>query len=210
VRFEPALRQQAVRAAEGLGVRDARVKEALAELPRHLFLDEALRSRAYADEALPIGFGQTLSRLSTVARMTEALELLPDDCVLEVGTGSGYQAAVLSRLAAEVYTVERIPALALRARRLLHQLGAYNVHVRAGDGAEGWPEAAPFRAILVTAAAREVPARLLEQLAPGGRLVLPVAEGTGQVIRRIVMGPEGTCEEEVLETCHFVPLVSQG
>lgn len=210
MRFEPALRRSAAQATEELGVRDARVRAALAALPRHLFLDEALRARAYADEALPIGFGQTLSRLSTVARMTEALELEPDDCVLEVGTGSGYQAAVLSRLAAHVYTVERIPALALRARRLLHQLGAYNVHVRAGDGAEGWPEAGPFPAILVTAAAREVPVALLGQLAPGGRLVLPVAEGAGQVIRRIVRRLEGPWEEEVLESCRFVPLVSQG
>lgn len=210
VRFEPALRQQAGRVAQALDVRDPRVRAALAELPRHLFLDEALRSRAYADEALPIGFGQTLSRLSTVARMTEALELSPQDRVLEVGTGSGYQTAVLARLAAEVYTVERIPALALRARRRLHLLGAHNVHVRAGDGAAGWPEAAPFRAILVTAAAREVPVSLLEQLAPGGRLVLPVEEGTGQVIRRIVRGPEERWEEETLESCHFVPLVSGG
>lgn len=210
MRSPSTLRRLAAKAAEQLGVRDVRVKAAVADLPRHLFLDEALRARAYADEALPIGFGQTLSRLSTVVRMTEALELAPADRVLEVGTGSGYQAAVLSRLCAEVYTVERIPALALRARRRLHQLGAYNVHVRAGDGADGWAEAAPFQAILVTAAAREVPARLLEQLDLGGRLVLPLEEGSGQVLRRILRGPEGTWEEEVLEPCRFVPFVSQG
>lgn len=208
--FEPALQRMAERAVGALGVRTPRVREALAAVPRHLFLDEALRARAYADEALPIGYGQTLSRLSTVARMAEALELRPGDRVLEVGTGSGYTAAVLARLASEVYSVERIPALALRARQRLHRLGAYHVHVRAGDGAEGWPEAAPFQAVLVTAAAQEVPPRLLEQLEPGGRLVVPVSEGTSQVLRRFLRGTDGAWEEEVLESCWFVPLVSQG
>ena len=200
----------AERVVAGLGLRDPRVARALAAVPRHLFLDEALRARAYADEALPIGYGQTLTRLSTVARMAEALELRPGDRVLEVGTGSGYTAAVLARLAAEVYSVERIPALALRARQRLHRLGAYHVHVRTGDGAEGWPEAAPFSAVLVTAAAREVPPRLLEQVAPEGRLVLPVAEGASQVLRRLVRGAEGEWTEEVLESCRFVPLVLAG
>jgi protein-L-isoaspartate(D-aspartate) O-methyltransferase len=186
------------------------VRAALDKTPRQRFLDEALRGRAYDDDALPIGFGQTLSRLSTVARMTEALDTRPVHRVLEIGTGSGYQAAVLSHLVAEVYSVERIPALALRARKTLHQLGCYNVHVRTGDGAAGWPEEAPFDGILVAAAARAVPCPLLEQLAVGGRLVLPLAEGAGQELRRILRKDAESWDEEVLEPCRFVPLISLG
>lgn len=207
VNFEPALRRLATQAAESLPVRDPRIVAALAALPRHLFVDEALRARAYDDDALPIGYGQTISRLSTVARMTEAVDPGPSDRVLEVGTGSGYQTAVLAKLSGEVYSIERIRALALRAQKRLHRLGIYGVSVRAGDGALGWPEAAPFQCILVAAAAREIPQALLDQMAVGGRLVLPVGEGDGQSLRRIVRRAEDSWIEELLESCRFVPLV---
>lgn len=209
MKFEPALRRLAREAAGGLGIRDPRVAEAMGAIPRHLFLDEALRARAYVDDALPIGFGQTLSKLSTVARMTEALAPAAGDRILDVGTGSGYQAAVLSRLAAEVYSVERIGSLALRARRVLHEVGAHRVEIRVGDGALGWPQKAPFDGILVAAAARQVPRPLLEQLVVGGRLVLPLETAGGQVLRRIVRTAEDAWDEEVLEVCRFVPLVSR-
>ncbi|MBI5442470.1 MAG: protein-L-isoaspartate(D-aspartate) O-methyltransferase [Deltaproteobacteria bacterium] len=207
MKFEPALRRLAAQTAEALPVRNPRVVEALAAVPRHLFVDEALRARAYADDALPIGYGQTISRLSTVARMTEALDPGPTDRILEVGTGSGYQAAVLAKLSGEVYSVERIRALAVRAQKTLHRLGIFGVTVRAGDGALGWPEAAPFQGILVAAVAREVPEALLHQLAVGGRLVLPVGGGDDQCLRRIVRESNSSWRDELLESCRFVPLI---
>ncbi|MDF1556247.1 MAG: protein-L-isoaspartate(D-aspartate) O-methyltransferase [Deferrisomatales bacterium] len=191
------------------GVEDSRVLEALGRVPRHLFVDEALRHRAYVDDALPIGFAQTISKPSTVALMTAALELQPGDRVLELGTGSGYQAAVLSHLAERVYSVERIGALALRARRLLIELGLHNVEVRAGDGAAGWPGAAPFQGIIVTAAAGKVPEGLLLQLDLGGHLVIPVADGEGQWLKRIVRTEEDQWCEERLDACRFVPFVTE-
>ncbi len=190
------------------GVRCERVLRALLEVPRHLFVDEALWPRAYADDALPIGHGQTISKPSTVARMTEALGPGPEDRVLEVGTGSGYQAAVLGRLAGRVYTVERIAALAVRARGVLNRVGAVHVVVRPGDGALGWPGEGPFHGILVAAAADRPPRPLLEQLVVGGRLVIPVAGAGGQELRRVVREGEDAWREEVLEACRFVPLVS--
>jgi protein-L-isoaspartate(D-aspartate) O-methyltransferase len=191
------------------GVQDPRVLEALGQVPRHLFVDEALRHRAYADDALPIGYAQTISKPSTVALMTEALELQSGDRVLELGTGSGYQAAVLSHLAERVYSVERIGALALRARRLLIELGIHNVEVRAGDGTAGWPGAAPFQGIIITAAAGRVPEELLLQLDLGGHLVIPVADGGGQRLRRIVRAEERQWREELLDPCRFVPFVTE-
>ncbi len=185
---------------------DPRVLEAMARVPRHWFVEEAFWPRAYADQALPIGFGQTISRPSTVARMTTALALSPADRVLEVGTGSGYQAAVLACLAGRVFSVERVAALAVRARARLDRLGFTGVEIRPGDGARGWPERAPFDAILVTAAAPEVPEALLEQLAPGGRLVIPVGNGDRQAILRIRREASGGWAREVLEPCRFVPL----
>lgn len=208
--FEGALRRMVRDVAVGQGVRNGRVLEALGRVPRHRFLEEALWARAYTDDALPIGYGQTISRPSTVARMTEALDPSPGERVLEVGTGSGYQAAVLSFLGVRLYSVERLPALALRARRALTEVGAFGVSVRPGDGALGWPEEAPFRGILVTAAAPGVPRALLEQLEIGGRLVLPVAEADGQKLRRIVRAGRDTWTEENLEPCRFVPLVAGG
>ncbi len=207
--YHGALRRLVAAVEEGCGVRDRRVLEAIGRVPRHLFVEEALRARAYTDDALPIGYGQTISRPSTVARMTEALSLAPGDSVLEIGTGSGYQAAVLALLGARVYSVERIPGLALRARRVLAQVGAFGVAVRPGDGGKGWPEEAPFRGILMTAAAAEVPRPLLEQLDIGGRLVAPVGQGEGQSLRRVVrLGPDNWTEE-VLEACRFVPFIGE-
>lgn len=189
-------------------VRDRRVLEALASVPRHLFVDEALRDRAYDACSLPIGHGQTISHPLTVARMSEALELSGHERVLEVGTGSGYQTAVLARLCANVYTVERIAALAARARRLLEGLGIYNAAVQVGDGSIGWRGEAPFDAIIVTAGSPSPPRPLLAQLRSGGRLVVPVGSDEGQALVRLRL--EGSrVRQEVLSECRFVPLVGR-
>lgn len=158
----------------GEGIRDARVLEAMTAVPRHLFVPEVLRDRAYEPRPLPIGEGQTISQPYVVGYMTEVLKLAPGHRVLEVGTGSGYQAAIAARLAAEVYTVEIFESLASSARARLGGLGVRNVTVRHGDGYHGWPEKAPFDAIIVTCAGGHVPPPLLKQLKPGGRLVMPV------------------------------------
>jgi len=155
-------------------VTDPRVLDAMREVPRHLFVPKRLVAKAYDDAELSIGKGQTISPPFIVAYMTQTMEPKPGDKVLEVGTGSGYQAAVLSRLAREVYTIEIVPALAKRAERTLRELGYANVTVRQGDGYRGWPEKAPFDAIIVTCAPDHIPAPLVEQLAMGGRLVIPV------------------------------------
>ncbi len=162
------------------GVRDARVLAAMAAVPRHAFVPEAQRAAAYGDHALPIGRGQTISQPYIVALMTELLALTGSERVLEVGTGSGYQAAVLGRLAREVYSVEIDPVLAARARDTLQALGATNVHVRAGDGFFGWPEAAPFDALIITAATPQLPAQLRAQVRDGGRVVAPLERGDGE------------------------------
>jgi len=156
------------------GVKDPRVLAVMAELPRHLFVEEALARQAYTDNPLPIGEGQTISQPYVVALMSELLQVAPGMKVLEIGTGSGYQAAVLARLGAEVYTVERIPRLCDTARERLLALGLFSVHVKLDDGTLGWPSAAPFDRIIVTAGGPEVPPPLIDQLAEGGRLVMPV------------------------------------
>lgn len=156
------------------GVRDVRVLRAMEEIPRHRFLAPEEQPWAYSDGPLPIGHGQTISQPYIVALMTELLSLQGNERVLEIGTGSGYQAAILGKLAAEVHTVEIIPELAEGAQRVLKELGLTNVFVHVGDGSLGWPEAAPYHRILVAAAAPEVPQPLLEQLADGGRLVIPI------------------------------------
>jgi protein-L-isoaspartate(D-aspartate) O-methyltransferase len=158
------------------GIKDARVIDAMRKVPRDRFVPLALAPRAHDDAPLPIGFGQTISQPYIVAYMTEALGVEPHHRVLEVGTGSGYQAAVLGELAREVYTIEIVPQLARQASRTLQDLGYANVHVREGDGFAGWPERAPFDRIMVTAAPEEIPKPLIEQLGPGGRLVIPVGE----------------------------------
>jgi protein-L-isoaspartate(D-aspartate) O-methyltransferase len=200
-------RQRLAQRLEGLGVHDRRVLDAVAAVPRHLLLPEALRSRAYQDAALPIGEGQTISAPSTVAFMSQALELVGDETVLEIGTGSAYQAAILARLAARVVSIERIPRLAARARRALDDLGVSNVLVHLGDGSLGRPQDAPYDAIAVTAGGPEVPPPLMEQLAPGGRLVGPFGRRGAQMLVRVRRTAGGALQTEELGECRFVDLV---
>ena len=190
---------------ESRGVRDGRVLEAMEAVPRHEFVDREARSWAYSDAPVGIGHGQTISQPYIVALMTELLQLQGDECVLEVGTGSGYQAAVLSRLVAEVHTIEVIPELAATARATLLRLGYRNVHVHVGDGSSGWAEAAPYGGIVVAAAAPAVPLPLLEQLDEGGRMVIPVgSSGFQQLEVWTCQGQE--YKREVNLPVAFVPL----
>ncbi len=206
----PEWRAQAARMVrtqlEARGIADARVLEAMARVPRHRFVPEALEDRAWYDGALPIGHRQTISQPYVVARMTELLQVGSGDVVLEIGTGSGYQAAVLARLAKQVHTIEIIPELANQARERLVALGIDNVDVVTGDGYLGLPEHAPFRRILVTAAPDHVPQPLLDQLAVGGRMVIPVGPAADQEIRVIERTPDGYQETSDLPV-RFVPLV---
>jgi protein-L-isoaspartate(D-aspartate) O-methyltransferase len=199
-------RDRMVARLEELGIRDPRVLAVMRATPRHLFVEEALASRAYEDTALPIGYGQTISQPYIVARMTELmLQGGRPQRVLEVGTGSGYQAAVLAQVVPMVYTVERIAALAERARRLLLEVGFSNIRFRVSDGSWGWQEEAPFDAIVLTAAPTEIPETLLEQLAPDGRLIGPVgAEGAQQLM--VVRRENRSYLRQVVEPVSFVPL----
>ncbi len=190
------------------GIQDKRVLTAMGKIPRHRFVDEALAGRAYGDYPLPIGEQQTISQPYMVALMTEALELVGHERVLEVGTGSGYQTAILAELCSKVYSVERIKALADRAIRILDSLGYYNVLVRVGDGSLGWREEAPFDAILVTAAAPAIPEVLIEQLSPKGRLVIPAGNAYGQELRKGVKEEEGMRWSD-LGGCVFVKLIGE-
>lgn len=193
---------------ERRGIRDARVLAAMRKIPRHVFVDPSLARQAYEDSPLPIGEGQTISQPYMVAIMTAALALVGDERVLEVGTGSGYQTAVLAELANWVYSIERIPSLAERAEKTLARLGYENISNRVGDGSRGWPEAAPFRAIIVTAGSPTVPRPLVEQLQIGGRLVVPVGPPHAQTLRRVLKKEEGI-EQEELVGCVFVKLVGE-
>lgn len=190
------------------GITDESVLQVMTDIPRHLFIDEALASRAYDDDALPIGLGQTISRPYVVARMTEALLADgPLKRVLEVGGGCGYQTAVLSRLVKEVYSVERLQPLLVDSRRRLRQLGYFNIQYHLADGGWGWDAQAPFDGILVAAAAEAVPAPLLTQLANKGRMVIPVGSGEQQdLLLYTRSGDEFECR--LLESANFVPLVS--
>jgi protein-L-isoaspartate(D-aspartate) O-methyltransferase len=188
------------------GILDDRVLEAFARVPRELFVPENLRERAYDDRALPIGHGQTISQPFMVAAICSALDLEGHERVLDVGTGSGYQAAVLAELAAEVVTIERVPALAEQARRALAEAGYERVEVRIGDGTLGVPERAPFDGIAVAAAAPSVPEALYDQLAPGGRLVVPVGSRRDQQLEIVMRGPHGRVVRTTVP-CRFVPLV---
>lgn len=191
------------------GIVDDRVLEVMRTMPRHLFIDEALAHRAYEDSSLPIGHGQTISQPYTVAKMTEVLlEPGVPDLVLEVGTGSGYQSAVLSRLVPKVYTVERINALLGKAREVHREVGLRNIYSKHSDGSWGWPENAPYPAIIVTAAPEQIPESLLQQLAIGGRMVIPVgAIAGGQQLKLITRTSETDFEEHTLDAVHFVPLL---
>lgn len=191
------------------GVRNPQVLNLIRSTPRHLFVDEALASRAYEDTALPIGHGQTISQPYIVARMTEALLAngMPDT-VLEVGTGCGYQTVILAALVKQVFSVERIMPLQQRARQTLNGLGVRNVRFRHADGGWGWPNHAPYSGIIVTAAPEEVPAPLLEQLAPGGRMIIPVGtQGGAQELLLVTRRDDSRYEREVLERVSFVPLL---
>jgi len=188
------------------GIQDAAVLAAMAQVPRHEFVSQDVRAHAYDDLPLPIGSGQTISQPYIVAAMTAALHLLPSDRVLEIGTGCGYHAAVLSRLAKEVFTIERRPELASSASAKLSQLGYLNAHVHCGDGTLGLPELAPFDAILVAAAAPAVPKPLLAQLAEGGRIILPVGGSEHQELQLIEKRGD-TFPTKMLEGCRFVPLL---
>lgn len=192
----------------GRGVRDLRVLGAMGKLPRHLFLPREDQRQGYEDRPVPIGFGQTISQPYIVAYMTEQLQLQPGLKVLEVGTGSGYQAALLAEMGACVFSVERIAELAEDARRRLRELGFGGIEIRVGDGSKGWPEQAPFERILVAACAPAVPEALVQQLAPGGRMVLPVGEMLSQSLTRVERRPGGI-HTEVLCGCVFVPLVGE-
>lgn len=200
-------RERLVNRLKSHGIRATEVLERIRNVPRHLFVDEALASRAYEDTALPIGHGQTISQPYVVAKMTEALlENFEGQKVLEIGTGCGYQTAVLAPLVKEIYTVERVPELLRKTKQRLRQLDCYNVRFRLGDGWEGWPKYAPYDGILVAAAAPELPEKLLEQLAPGGRLVMPIGPPGSQ---KLVMLErfDDHYEQVTLGGVSFVPLV---
>ena len=198
------------RLLERRGISDSAVLEAMTTVPREAFVGERVAEFAYDDAPLPIEEGQTISQPFVVALMTQAMRIGPDDRVLEVGTGSGYGAAILSRVAAEVYTIERHRSLADRARRRLENLGYGNVDVRCGDGSLGWPEHAPYAAIVVTAGGPRAPRSLLEQLAPGGRLVIPTGDSaSAQKLLRITREQDDDYVTEELGAVRFVPLIGE-
>lgn len=207
--FFPLMRQKMVESQiMARGIQDERVLRAIGKVPRHEFVPASVKLLAYSDGPLPIGYGQTISQPYIVALMTELLQVKPEDKVFEVGTGSGYQAAVLAEIAREVYTIEIVEPLYEQAKARLEKLGYQNVHLRAGDGTKGWPEAAPFDKMMVTAAGLKIPNTLIEQLKEGGRLVMPVGERE-QVL---VVGEK---RGNVLKTyesipVRFVPLVEEG
>ncbi len=193
------------------GVRDERVLRAMEKIPRHLFVDEGLIDQAYSDSPLPIGEKQTISQPYIVAIITEALELKGSEKVLELGTGSGYQAAILAELADRVFTIERIALLAQKARKLLESLNYYNVVIRVGDGTYGWREESPFDAIAVSAGSPSIPRTLVEQLAIGGRLVIPVGDRYSQnliKLTRLSENPDDVKKED-LGGCRFVNLIGE-
>jgi protein-L-isoaspartate(D-aspartate) O-methyltransferase len=201
-------RRQLVETLADKGIEDRRVLEAFGRVPRHLFVDTALQDRAYKDTALPIGKEQTISQPYTVARQTELLEVNPGEKVLEIGTGSGYQAAILCELGAQVYTVERHRELYGRAREILRKLG-YSVRHKLGDGTLGWSAYAPYDAIVVTAGAPVVPEDLVDQLNVNGRLVVPVGDEKKQEMVRIIKIRENEFEEEHFRDFKFVPLIGK-
>jgi len=190
------------------GIRAPRVLAAMRKVPRHRFVEEALQHQAYGDYPLPIGEQQTISQPYIVALMTEALELQGTEKVLEIGTGSGYQAAVLAELAAQVFSVEHYPALAFRARKVIEALRYFNVQIRVGDGTLGWPEEKPFQGIIVTAGAPAIPQPLINQLAEGGRLVIPVGDRFAQTLTRVTKTPEGL-KFDYYGGCRFVQLIGR-
>jgi protein-L-isoaspartate(D-aspartate) O-methyltransferase len=191
------------------GIHDARVLTAMSKVPRHEFVSPEHWDDAYGDHPVPIGEQQTTSQPYIIACMLQAAEVAPEDRVLEIGAGSGYQTALLAELAAQVFTVERHPTLAANARGTLERLAYKNIHMMTGDGSVGWPEQAPFDAIVVAAAAPRVPPALVEQLAPRGRLVVPVGDSQQQALQLYRKSPDGTVTAHSLEGCRFVPLIGE-
>ena len=190
------------------GIKDARVLDTMRKIPRHRFVEEALISQAYNDHPLPIGEKQTISQPYMVALMTEALELQGPETVLEIGTGSGYQTAILAELAEKIHSIERIRSLSVKAQRILDELGYFNVVLKVGDGTVGFKEEAPFDAIIVTAGSPDVPQPLVDQLAMGGRLVIPVGDRYTQSLMKVVRAKEGITKTD-LGGCRFVNLLGQ-
>jgi protein-L-isoaspartate(D-aspartate) O-methyltransferase len=191
------------------GITTPRLLEVLLKIPRHLFVQEAMAVQAYSDGPLPIGEKQTISQPYMVALMTDLLELGNNDHVLEIGTGSGYQTAILASLVRRVWTIERIRPLAMQARKTLDSLHLLNVNIKVGDGTLGWPEEGPFDAILVTAGAPAIPETLAAQLSPGGRMIIPVGDESSQTLIRIHKAADGTLTQESGIGCRFVPLIGQ-
>jgi len=209
VNFDPDYEQARQNMVEyqikGRGIKDKNVLGAMLKVPRHLFVPEEMRDLAYRDEPLPIGHGQTISQPYIVGYMTEALKLQPGDRVLEIGTGSGYQTAILAEIVSKVYTIELIPELSLRAQETLKSLGYKNIEFLTGDGSKGWPEKAPFEAILVSAAPAEVPPALMEQLKIDGRLIIPVGTDSQELV--LIKRTKKGWEKTRLIGVRFVPLI---
>ena len=205
-KFERAM--MVVTQLEARGITDQRVLAAMRKIPRHLFVGKGYQDQAYGDFPLPIGYGQTISQPYIVAEMTQLLELTPDDRVLEIGTGSGYQTAILAELASRVYTIERISDLLIEAKRRLDQLKYVNVVMRCSDGTNGWIDESPFDAIIVTAGAPQMPEPLKEQLAIGGRFVIPVGDAYSQVLMKISRKKDRFMEN-AMGGCRFVKLIGK-
>ncbi len=208
MKYQRLRNEMVAKQIEARGINDPRVLSAMRTVPRHLFVSEAMMDQAYGDFPLPIGEQQTISQPYIVAEMTRALQLTPEDRVLEIGTGSGYQAAILAQIAFRVYTVERIYSLYTRTRKLFDQLRYHNIVTRYSDGTTGWKEESPFDAIIVTAGAPEIPAILAGQLAVGGRLVIPVGDAYSQDLIRLVRDKEGF-QQSNLGGCRFVKLIGE-
>jgi protein-L-isoaspartate(D-aspartate) O-methyltransferase len=208
IKYERQREEMVRHQIEARGIKDPIVLSAFRSVPRHLFVSEALRDQAYGDYPLPIGEQQTISQPYIVAEMTQALELRKDDRVLEIGTGSGYQAAILAEVVYRVYTIERIRSLYIQARKLLDKLHYHNIVMRCSDGTAGWKDESPFDAIIVTAGAPHVPEKLLEQLAEGGRMVVPVGNQHSQDLIKVVKDKKGIHKSN-LGGCRFVKLIGE-
>ena len=208
MKFRRQREEMVQRQIEARGITDPKVLAAMRKVPRHMFVSEALMDQAYGDFPLPIGLQQTISQPYIVAEMTQALQLNADDRVLEIGTGSGYQAAILAEIAYRVYTIERIHALLLKARQIFDRLHYHNIVTRYSDGTSGWVEESPFDAIVVTAGAPEIPKTLVSQLAPGGRMVIPVGDQFTQDLVKLYRDADGI-HQVSLGGCRFVKLVGE-
>ena len=209
INLENARKRMVESQIKARGINDSRLIDAMLKVPRHIFVEEAMAAQAYSDTALPIGEKQTISQPYMVALMTELLQLTGTEKVLEIGTGSGYQTAILAQLAARVYTLERVRPLALKARKALDMLGLLNINMRIEDGTAGWEAEAPFDAIIVSAGAPDVPRQLIDQLSIGGKLVIPVGTQTEQVLARLTKGVDSSVTREDFINCRFVRLIGQ-